>query len=691
MKDFTDSLIEDIIDEASLNYWEQEQKMDAWHNGSRGLNIKACSDAKLELNWKICKAKGYNSEAQQLEAEGRARGLAWAQPQQPAQKPQSKIVNIWQNMPLTPYLFSSIMGKQVLDREKNDPMMIVHDFFGQNISFENKIRLITLALILAVILECDKCISEIKSALGIDMHPELKAGLKEVIGRVIADEQIKAKLNEIKKELEATNEGLDEKIVHLNNGDWQVQSEKGRNMGTYTTKKEAEKRLSQVEYFKHINEEVDDEFFDNSLKEPEEDYEDKLIAEEQKLANKYSYLAKDFTDKDINEDIEKHNTLNQKLFDENKHLRPEVREKLLQIADEFIKCIKDDEVKFILKDVKLVGSNASYNYNPDSDIDLHLVADTKSLKCPDDLYPVIYNLYKSAWNNKFTPTIHGIPVELYVETEADDPKEEVKSEATAEKLEERAMTDVPFDSEVKIGDKIKIHHMAGEDNSYDGKEGTVEHIDGIGQLHGTWGGVAVIPGVDDFEIINKGLKELKEINESAEDTKRLIGEEEDAEQSYQRAIDNPEATEKEIELYKHIRDEETEHKEELTALLNGKENPIKEAVNHNALVSNGMYSVLDDKWIKEPVVTEVPEVNQEEIDKALAPWLLRYNEIIKSPTIESIESFMDDLYKARQTSIATEGEYNPINHAFKSLRAAGNLDNLRELKIALKEKELSLE
>ena len=649
MKDFTDSLIEGIIDEASLNYWEQEQKMDAWHNGSRGLNIKACSDAKLELNWKICKAKGYNSEAQQLEAEGRARGLAWAQPQQPAQKPQSKIVNIWQNMPLTPDLFNSTMGKQVLDREKNDPMMIVHDFFGQNISFENKIRLITLALILAVILECDKCISEIKSALGIDMHPELKAGLKEVIGRVIADEQIKAKLNEIKKELEATNEGLDEKIVHLNNGDWQVQSEKGRNMGTYTTKKEAEKRLSQVEYFKHMNE---------SLEKTEMD-----------------------------EGIEKHDTLNQKLFDENKHLRPEVREKLLQIADEFIKGIKDDEVKFILKDVKLVGSNASYNYNPDSDIDLHLVADTKTLGCPDDLYPVIYNLYKSAWNNKFTPTIHGIPVELYVETEADEPKEEVKSEATAEKLEERAMTDVPFDSEVKIGDKIKIHHMAGEDNSYDGKEGTVEHIDGIGQLHGTWGGVAVIPGVDDFEIINEGLKE---INESVEDTKRLIGEEEDAEQSYQRAIDNPEATEKEIELYKHIRDEETEHKEELTALLNGKENPIEEAMNRNALVSNGMYSVLDDKWIKEPVVTEVPEVNQEEIDKALAPWLLRYNEILKAPTIESIESFIDDLYKARQTSIATEGEYNPTNHAFKSLRAAGNLDNLRELKIALKEKELSL-
>lgn len=51
-------------------------------------------------------------------------------------------------------------------------------------------------------------------------------------------------------------ESLQEKIVHLSNGDWQVQSEKGRNMGTYDTKKEAKKRLGQVEYFKHMNEEV---------------------------------------------------------------------------------------------------------------------------------------------------------------------------------------------------------------------------------------------------------------------------------------------------------------------------------------------------------------------------------------------------------------------------------------------------
>ena len=53
-----------------------------------------------------------------------------------------------------------------------------------------------------------------------------------------------------------------EKIVKKGNK-WQVQSEKGRNLGTYNTRKEAEKRLQQVHYFKHMNEDEDlNEFFD---------------------------------------------------------------------------------------------------------------------------------------------------------------------------------------------------------------------------------------------------------------------------------------------------------------------------------------------------------------------------------------------------------------------------------------------
>lgn len=46
---------------------------------------------------------------------------------------------------------------------------------------------------------------------------------------------------------------LQEKIVKKGSK-WQVQSEKGKNLGTYNTKKEAKKRLQQVHYFKHTNE-----------------------------------------------------------------------------------------------------------------------------------------------------------------------------------------------------------------------------------------------------------------------------------------------------------------------------------------------------------------------------------------------------------------------------------------------------
>ena len=53
----------------------------------------------------------------------------------------------------------------------------------------------------------------------------------------------------------------------------------------------------------------------------------------------------------------------------------------------------------------------------------------------------------------------------------------------------------------KVGDKIKIISMEGELN-YSGKEGVVESIDGIGQLHGTWGGLAIIPEEDDFIVID---------------------------------------------------------------------------------------------------------------------------------------------------------------------------------------------
>ena len=52
----------------------------------------------------------------------------------------------------------------------------------------------------------------------------------------------------------------------------------------------------------------------------------------------------------------------------------------------------------------------------------------------------------------------------------------------------------------KVGMKIRIINMAGEPQ-YSGKEGVIQFIDSMGQLHGTWGGCAVIPSEDSFVVL----------------------------------------------------------------------------------------------------------------------------------------------------------------------------------------------
>ena len=47
---------------------------------------------------------------------------------------------------------------------------------------------------------------------------------------------------------------------------------------------------------------------------------------------------------------------------------------------------------------------------------------------------------------------------------------------------------------------IKIICMEGEPQ-YTGREGVITHIDDAGQIHGMWGGCALVPGLDTYIII----------------------------------------------------------------------------------------------------------------------------------------------------------------------------------------------
>lgn len=253
----------------------------------------------------------------------------------------------------------------------------------------------------------------------------------------------------------------------------------------------------------------------------------------------------------LDEDIEKHDTLNPKLFD-GEELKPEIKEAVEKIVNEFVEGLHNDGIKFDLKDVVLIGSNVSYNYTKDSDLDIHLIADSSNLECPDDLYPLLYSAYRSIFNKNYDITIKGIPSELYIE------------------------------------------------------------------------------------------------------------------------MDEPMAK------------------------------------------SNGMYSLYNG-WIKKPVQTAIPDLDEEAFEKEFKKWEDRYfdlidrsdiklsgekpietteNELVESITndfIEEIDTFIEDLYDLRKSSIAKDGEYGLGNLIFKEMRNLGYLDNLKELKRKEKSKELSLE
>lgn len=56
---------------------------------------------------------------------------------------------------------------------------------------------------------------------------------------------------------------------------------------------------------------------------------------------------------------------------------------------------------------------------------------------------------------------------------------------------------------------------------------------------------------------------------------------------------------------------------------------LNEARQQTAVKSNGIYSVLRDEWIKEPVVEDIPEINEGEFEKLFKKWEDKYFEVIR--------------------------------------------------------------
>lgn len=103
------------------------------------------------------------------------------------------------------------------------------------------------------------------------------------------------------------------------------------------------------------------------------------------------------------------------LFWQGDVLKRDVRKALLLNAKRFIEFCDLDNYKF--NDIILTGSIANFNYNDNSDVDIHVIFDFDQIHVDRDFVEAYFKLKKSLWSEKIPVQIKGYDVEIYVQDE----------------------------------------------------------------------------------------------------------------------------------------------------------------------------------------------------------------------------------------------------------------------------------
>lgn len=130
-------------------------------------------------------------------------------------------------------------------------------------------------------------------------------------------------------------------------------------------------------------------------------------------------LCNDVELKDVMTSFDVQKQLNPKIWDENNHLNPRVRMRLIDIADKFYETLETSWVEPV--DVIFTGSLCNYNWSKYSDIDLHIVVNFSELDSRTNFVKDYFDTKKKNWNNEHEYlTIYGFPVEVYVQDESEE-------------------------------------------------------------------------------------------------------------------------------------------------------------------------------------------------------------------------------------------------------------------------------
>ncbi len=188
-------------------------------------------------------------------------------------------------------------------------------------------------------------------------------------------------------------------------------------------------------------------------------------------------------------------SLNTQIWD-NDQLRPEIREHILTIVDEYKKHL---DLKVQPKAVRMLGSMANFNWTDVSDIDVHLFYDLKEISDNTVLAKDLLESKGKDWKDNHDIKIKGFNVELYAQDISDKyhsggiydllkndwiskpnkenvtiDKESIKKKAASiateiEDIEKQAQknsdSSTIYNKSKKIKDKIKRMRQSGLDKS----------------------------------------------------------------------------------------------------------------------------------------------------------------------------------------------------------------------------------
>jgi len=105
-------------------------------------------------------------------------------------------------------------------------------------------------------------------------------------------------------------------------------------------------------------------------------------------------------------------TLNPNIWNPDNTIKPEVRDALLKVAQDFY---AESELTAPIQDIYMLGSAANYNWGPSSDIDVHVLIDFNKLSMERDLVKKMVDSIKANWNKNHNIQVKAHRVELYIQ------------------------------------------------------------------------------------------------------------------------------------------------------------------------------------------------------------------------------------------------------------------------------------